>query len=162
MGVRGKTLIVVLLTGAVVGVYSLQTSNPNLFKGQIFNDPAAEEAASEETSSGQPDLRGKLEIINPASDEEDLKVSATIENIGTGELAEPFKYTIYINDQEVFSNTDSYTTMAPGDSFNFVYPIPKTIYNYPNSGTVKFVLDGDDDIEESNEENNETEMEYSF
>lgn len=158
MGVRSKTLIVVLLTGVVVGVYSLQTSNPNLFKGQIFDNPEVEQTSS----IALPDLRAKLEVINPSSEEENLKANATIENIGTGELAQPFKYTIYINDQEVFSNTDSYTTMAPGDSFNFVYPIPKTIYNYPNAGTVKFVIDGDGDVEEENEENNETIVEYKF
>ena len=52
--------------------------------------------------------------------------------------------------------------MEAGDSFNFVYPISRAVYNYENSGTAKVVVDLDDDINEADESNNEKEENYSF
>ncbi len=162
MGVRTKTLVTVLLVGAVVGVIALQTNNTELYKGQIFDQGA--EDAEDTTAKLLPDLKPSIEIEAPEVGKEDITAIATIENIGEGEIdgGSPFKYTIFINDQEAFSNTDSYTTMAPGDSFTFMYPIPKKIYQYGDSGTVRFVLDVDLNVKESDETNNEVEIDFSF
>lgn len=157
MEVRSKAIITVLLVGVVIGAMSLSSSNDRLYKGQIFNQEGAVE-------NGQlPDLVPEMEIIAPEGDE-DLKVRATLKNAGKGEVksGNPFSYTIYINDQEVFSNTDSYSSMLSGDEFSFVYPISKSIYNYPNEGIVKFVVDTQNTISEENEDNNLVEARYSL
>lgn len=160
MGTHGKTILTVLLVGIFAGgFYVMQGDNSALFKGQLDKNVGAETE-----SDLLPDLKANLEVLAKPSAEEDLKVSATISNVGKGPLnqGKPFKYAIYINGREVFSNTDSYSSIAPGDSFNFVYPIPQTIYQYPNTGTVKFVVDTEGSIDEENEDNNSIEVPYSF
>lgn len=169
MGVRSKTLITVLLVGLVAAGFSLQVSNQNLFKGQIFDQPGdttGEETPGDfvDTPAATPDLQPQLEIIKPAEAGDDLEANATIQNIGEGDVegGTPFRYTISINGTEVFSNTDSYSAVSAGDSFNFSYPIPRSIYQYPDKGSVTFSLDVDDSIKESNETNNELTVEYSI
>ncbi|MDP2642565.1 MAG: CARDB domain-containing protein [Candidatus Peregrinibacteria bacterium] len=162
MEVRTKALVSVLLGGAVIGgVYLFSANNSALFKGQIFNDNTAK---TENTVEVLPDLRAKLEVMPPASEQEDIKANVTIENAGEGGLSGeiPFKYTLYINDTEVFTNSDSYTEMAKGDSFSFTYPIPRAIYNYGKKGTVVIKIDTDNTIKESNENNNEVVVNYSL
>lgn len=166
MGVRSKTLLTVVLTGVLVGVFTIQVTNPDLFKGQIFNQGGGNEIATTTTTepAAKPDLIPKLEIIAPTTESGDMKVDATIENIGEGDIAggTTFTYGIYLNDIEVFTNSDSFTSIAAGDSFNFQYPISKPIYQYPNQGKIRFSIDLDDSIEESNENNNEVTLEYSI
>lgn len=160
MGTHGKTILTVLLVGIFAGgFYVMQGDNSALFKGQLDKNVGAETE-----SDLLSDLKANLEVLAKSSAEEDLKVSATISNVGKGPLnqGKPFKYAIFINGQEVFSNTDSYSSIAPGDSFNFVYPIPQTIYQYPNTGTVKFTVDTESSIDEESEENNSIEVPYSF
>ena len=159
MGVRTKTLILVLFVGAVAGVYTLSVNNENLFKGQILDTPA--EVTVEEKL---PDLSAKVEIINPTTENEDLKTSITIENIGEGQVisGQTFIYKLYINDIEVISNSDSYSALLPGDSFNFEYPISKAIYQYPDSGKIKFILDTENSVKELNEDNNAVEVNYAL
>ena len=161
MGIRTKTLITLLLVGSVVGVLTYTSSNESLFKGQIFTENESPDATEE---IKLPDLMPKLEVLPPSSEGGDITASATIKNNGEGYISgsDSFKYAILINDQEVISNTDSFTEMAPGDSFDFEYPIPRTIYSYENTGTVKFVLDIDNSIQESDEGNNEVVVEYSL
>ncbi|PIZ76440.1 hypothetical protein COY05_01120 [Candidatus Peregrinibacteria bacterium CG_4_10_14_0_2_um_filter_38_24] len=162
MEVRTKALMSVLLGGAVIGgVYLFSTDNSALFKGQIFNNQTS---TTETTVEVLPDLRVKLEVMPPASEQEDIKANVTIENAGEGGLLGkiPFKYTLYVNDTEVFTNSDSYTEMAKGDSFSFTYPIPRTIYNYGKKGTVVIKIDTDNTIKESNENNNEVIVNYSL
>ncbi len=163
MGVRSKTLVVVLLVGLVFGVLAISTQNSQLFKGQIF-DGSGEEATQETGETLLPDLTVSAEIIIPEIAEDDIEVNVTMENIGEGTMpgGRPYTYAIYINDTEVFSNSDSYSELAPGDAFSFKYPIPQSIYQYPNEGTVKVVVDGENSIEESNEDNNEIVKEYKF
>lgn len=169
MGVRSKTLITVILVGLVVGVFSLQVSNKNLFKGQIFDSP--EEAGEGDTpvdslneATAMPDLQPLLELIKPTEAGDDLEANVTIQNSGEGDMegGVPFRYTISINETEVFSNTDSYSVLGVGDSFNFSYPIPRSIYQYPDKGSVTLSLDVDNSIAESNENNNKITIEYSL
>lgn|SRR3989338_5269981 len=165
MGVRTKTFVTVILVGVVIGVLALQTDNNSLFKGQIFKEPAGDEQAEtvvEEKSELQPDLAAKIVIEKSSEDSSDLKANVTIENLGPGKVEgnELFKYSVYLNDIEVFSNIDSYTEMNAGDSFNFIYPISRLVYNYPDSGKAKIVIDGENKIDEVNEENNSVEVEY--
>lgn len=175
MGVRTKTLVTVLLVGAVIGVLALQTQNKSLFKGQIFKDPAVGEDADTDTESGSgsgsgsnaddgllPDLRANIVIEKVSEENSDLKANVTIENLGPGKVVgnELFKYSVYLNDIEVFSNIDSYTEMNAGDSFNFIYPISRLVYNYPDSGKAKVVIDSENKIDEANEENNSIEVSY--
>lgn len=158
MGVRGKTIFTFILVIIIVGVFVLQKNNSALFKGQIEKDLNGNEITE------QIDLIAKMETLAPVEGNEDIRVSATVSNNGVAAIpkGKPFKYIIYINETEVFSNTDSYSSVEPGDSFNFIYPISRTIYQYEDSGTVKFVVDSEDEISESNEENNSVEIEYSF
>ncbi|NIA02193.1 MAG: hypothetical protein GWP15_02310 [Nitrospirae bacterium] len=163
MGVRSKTLVVVLLVGLVFGVFAISTKNSQLFKGQIF-DGSEEETTQETGETLLPDLTVSAEIIIPEIAEDDIEVNVTMENIGKGTMpgGKPYTYSIYINDTEVFSNSDSYSELAPGDAFSFKYPIPRSIYQYPSEGTVKVVVDGENSIEESNEDNNQIVKEYKF
>lgn len=156
MEVRTKAIVTVVMLGLVIGAFSLNTSETQLYKGQIFDQQATKETLL------KPDLIPAMEVIMPDTNDGDIKVSATVKNIGEGEITagNPFSYTLYINGQEVFSNTDSYTSMLSGDEFNFVYPIPRAIYQYTNTGTIKFVVDTQNTIEESNEDNNQKEVKY--
>ncbi len=166
MSVRTKALVTFLLVGVVIAVLSLQTQNNGLFKGQIkLNEEEAGETAEEpvvDASTLRPDLRPSIEVVPATQPGEDIKVDVTIENLGPGPVKGnvTFKYKILLNDIEVFSNTDSYTVMEAGDSFNFVYPVPFDIYNYPATGKAKVVIDADNSIDEENEDNNEKEVAY--
>ncbi len=167
MGVRTKTFVTVILVGIVIGVLALQTDNKSLFKGQIFKEPAGDEKAETETvvepkSQLSPDLTAKIVIEKASESSSDLKANVTIENLGPGKVEgnKLFKYSVYLNDIEVFSNIDSYTEMNAGDSFNFIYPISRLVYNYPDSGKAKVVVDGENKIDEANEDNNSVEIEY--
>lgn len=160
MGIRTKALFTILLVGVVVGGFVYSSSNKNLFEGSIFN--------KNETTNTEvqvlPDLVPELTYTKPETQDGSLTVSAAIKNSGEGNIAgdKAFKYTLYINDQEVFSNVDSYSAMNPGDNFSFDYPIAKSVYNYPDSGKIKFILDTENVIEESNEDNNTVEIPYAL
>ncbi len=164
MGVRSKTLVVVLLVGLVFGVFALSTQNSELFKGQIFDGPGEEPATEEAVERFLPDLTVSAEVIISEIAEDDIEVNVTMENIGEGAVpgGTPYTYAIFINETEVFSNSDSYSELAPGDAFSFKYPISKSIYQYPEEGTVKVVVDGENSIAESNEDNNEITTAYKF
>lgn len=163
MGVRTKTLITVILVSAVVGALVVSVQNPQLFKGQIFEEPEGETVIEEPADGLLPDLGVDLEIIMPEIAADDIEAKVTLSNIGEGSIegGTPFTYAISIkNDDEdeieVFSNSDSYSELAPGDAFSFTYPIPRTIYQYSDVRLkVKAVVDRDDTIKESNEGNNE-------
>lgn len=165
MNVTKKTIITAVLVVAVVGVLILQTTNNNLFKGQLFTKKQSDETTTEIVSTDSlPDLTATLEILPPTEIDGNISASVTIKNDGPGTLGgdSVFRYALHFNGVEVFSNVDSYTTMAAGDSFNFVYPVSRAIYKYENSGSAKIVVDSEDTIEESNEDNNEVEKTYNF
>ena len=163
MNAHKKTIITVLLVLVVVGVFVFQSQNTGLFQGKLSGGSTADESGSTvDEAENLPDLSVDLKIIAPSEEGGDLSVDVTISNEGPGSIAgtEPFKYGVYLNDIEVFTNTDSYTSIEPGDSFDFIYPISKLIYQYPDSGTISIIVDMDDDIDEVNEDNNSKEVDY--
>jgi subtilase family serine protease len=170
MGLRTKSIITVLLLGSVIGIVTLQVQNKELLKGQIFDQNTVENTADavptgiERGEAKLPDLKPSIELERPATSEDDIIVIANIENIGEAPVtgAKSFKYAIYIDGTEAFSNTDTYSEMASGDSFSFTYPIPRNIYQYKDQGAVKLILDLNNDINESDEGNNTAELNYDF
>lgn len=154
MDKRLKVLIVLVLAVVVAGVVALQVRNKELVQGRIFE--TAEEVKL-------PDVKPTLEIEK--SDESgNLKVRVTVQNLGEGSVSgeNPYDYTLYVNDQIVFTNTDNFSEMGPGDSFSFVYPIDEEVYKYGSKGTVKVIVDKDNKVEESDEDNNEMVIEYAL
>jgi len=160
MNKTSKTIAVVVLIGALAGgAYMLkENNNSNLLKGQLLD------GQNESTTkiSAKPDLEAGLKIILPQDAEGDIKAEVTVKNVGDIAIdgGTPFVNKIKINDKEVFANSDTYSEIAPGDSFSFQYPISKSIYKYPKTGTVSVMLDTENAIKESNESNNIVKKEY--
>lgn len=158
-------IVIVLIGSSVIFI------NPELFQGQILDGPEAttptenvqENTEQVEQESPKPDLIPDMQISIPENPQNDIEVSATIRNVGQGALTGgvPFIYGIYMNGALVFSNTDSYTTMEPGDEFSFSYPISRSIYP-DDSGTITFKVDVENSISETSEDNNEVVKEFSF
>ena len=132
MGARGKTVITLLLVGVVAGVLVMQTQNSGIFKGQIMLNKDAEVA----DTVVLPDLKPELTVLAPEAEGGDIQAMATIANIGEGAVdgTMSFSYKIEMNGVEIFSNSDTYSTLEPGDEFSFTYPISRSIYNYPDKG----------------------------
>ena len=154
MDLRKKTLLTAGLVAVVVIAFGLQFKNSETYKGKIMDTDLSSQ------STEKADL---ICTINPSqSDAGDVTVDVGITNLGPGSIdgSAPFKYAVYIDDKEVFSNTDSYSTMQAGNSFEFSYPISKKIYQYGENGLVKCAVDIDDAVDEVNEENNETTATY--
>lgn len=160
MNIHKKTLITVVLVAGVIGVMAIQTSNTSLFRGQL----KVEEAGTGSNNLGDqvllPDLSVRLKAIAP-EEGGDVSADITIENIGPGPASgeTPFRYALYLEVEgsepvEIFSNVDSYTFMDPGDSFNFVYPVSRQIYQYPDKFSLRFKVDVDEKIKEESEANN--------
>ena len=151
---RGKTLLAILLIAVVFILIYWQRTTPNTLQGLIKKGEPVDTAQLEkEQSLGlSADLKAGIEVL-PADADGNLMIRATIENAGDGSILGniPFRYSVYINDTEIFTNVDSYTSMDPGDAFSFDYPISKAIYQYPEKGTVKFVVDSENAITEKNE-----------
>jgi len=158
MGQKLKIVIAVMVVAVAALAIGFSTKNGGLFKGQLLNQPGQ----NIEENIVKPDLSGKLNVVMPTGDEKEMKVSCTIANLGPGSVdgKTPFKYAIYVNGKEVFSNVDSYTRMEPGDSFSFTYEIPRE--KTPNTGKVKFAVDTENSIEEDNKDNNSAETDYKF
>lgn len=154
MDKRLKILIVLVLAVVVAGVVALQVRNKELVQGRIFDTP-------EEVKL--PDVKPSLETEKDETTG-NLKVRVTVQNLGEGAVSgeNPYDYTLYVNDQIVFTNTDNFSEMGPGDSFSFVYPVDKELYKYGAKGTVKVIVDKDNKVEESDEDNNEMVIEYAL
>ena len=161
-----KAIIVVALLLIGAGVISLFYSQGTGLKGQLLGQNTGEITLDEliEDSGPLPDLQADLSLVSTLKAGEDLNLRATIKNLGPGSVdgKTPFKYSIAVNGKEVFSNTDSYTSMAAGDSFSFDYPISKEINQYPDKGTVTFTVDTENSIKEADENNNRKEISYSY
>lgn len=155
--------VVVIIVIAVLLSSSLLFISPQLFQGQLLDGPEDQTTTEEEVSNLQSDLIPEMELEIPEDPLQDIVVNATIRNSGEGALSgdTPFTYSIYMNEKEVFSNSDSYTSMEPGDEFSFSYPISRAIYG-DDSGKITFKVDSENSIEESNEDNNEVVKEFSI
>ena len=155
MNSTAKFLLVILMVGIAAGFAVIQVQNRELVKGQIFGDP--------EVEYGLPDLTSLVEPIG-LDDNDNLRVRVTVQNKGEGPVFgdNPYTYGLYLNDELILTNTDSYTQMNAGDSFSFIYPIDREIYSYEDTGTVKVVIDEENDIEETNEDNNSSESAYTL
>lgn len=162
MNIHKKTLITVLLVAGVIGVMAIQTSNTSLFRGQLKVEEGDGTGANNLGDQVLlPDLSVRLNAVAPDEEGGDVSADITIENIGPGPASgeTPFRYALYLEVEgkepvEIFSNIDSYTFMDPGDSFNFVYPVSRQIYQYPNNFTLRFEVDVDEKIKEESEDNN--------
>ncbi|MDA1060277.1 MAG: hypothetical protein O3B47_00605 [bacterium] len=170
MNVHKQTLVTVLLVSVlIVGAFVSQMGNTNLFKGQL---KASEEKAQIGDNNLvdqflKPDLTTNIQVMPPENEGGDLSINVTIENLGPGIIdgESQFKYAILLETNpgefiEIFSNIDSYTFMNPGDSFNFIYPISKPMYQYGNQGRIKGVIDTENNIKEEHEDNNEVIVQF--
>lgn len=161
-----KSFVLLVAGAIVIGYFAFANDNSGLFKGMLTTESPDEQQSSPfgEVEFLPPDLVAEIKVQTPENTTDNLTVDAVIKNMGEGDLRGvlPFEYEILIDDKVVFSNTDSYTTMAPGDEFNFSYPIPKDIYNYGSSGEITFTVDSKNSIKESNEDNNNMKIKYSY
>lgn len=153
----------------------------NLFQGQLGGEDFLEEdEVSEPTNIGisadnpdgvLPDLAVDLgfSIFEEVEETEGNEVSELIaeieiSNLGPGNFAAEngFQYALYLNDQEIIANRDQAITLEAGDAFTFEYPISPLIYEYPESGQLRFVVDTENEISESDETNNEMIIDYQL
>ncbi len=143
-----KTLLTLGLVAVIVIAFAYKTDNESLYKGQLL-DPGVASSSDEKS-----DLTCTIDASK--SDTGEVTVDISIINLGPGGVdgSTPFKYAVYINEQEVFSNTDSYSVMEAGDIFQFYYPISKAVYQYEDTGVVKCAVDIDSNVDEVNEDNN--------
>jgi len=155
-----KVLISLLIVTAIAGVAALQVRNKELIQGQIFGDKTVK---TQEDVTTLPDLKPTL-TTEGVDQNGNLRVRIKVENIGEGPVlgTNPYSYTIYINEVEILTNTDAFSRMDKGDSFSFIYPIDKELYQYEDSGKVKVVVDADGKIEETDKSNNTSEAEYKI
>ncbi|MFA5947467.1 MAG: CARDB domain-containing protein [Candidatus Gracilibacteria bacterium] len=148
-------LVLLLVVIVTVGVFS-QVKN-SLNKNLSAN---VMETNQKDELAPLPDIKADLTVTFPDKDAEDqsMIITATITNVGDGKLysGNPFSYGLYLGNTQLFTNTDSYTEMASGDSFSFDYPLDE----FPKSGEIKFVVDSKNAVEEGNEENNTAVIKY--
>ncbi|MFA6917607.1 MAG: CARDB domain-containing protein [Candidatus Gracilibacteria bacterium] len=156
-----KALIMIVLLLVVIGIFGLVYSKGTMLKGQLLGN-STDGVVVDVTPL--PDLEATVSLVKAPVKGEDLQLHATIKNLGPGSIdgTTPFKYAIEVNGKEVFSNTDSYTSMAAGDAFSFDYPVSQELNSYPDKGTVKFIVDSENSLKETSEDNNEKQIEYSY
>lgn len=163
MAQKLKILIAVVLVAVAAIAIGFSTKNGGLFKGQLMgqNQQPGQVAVVEETAA-KADLYAKMDLVMPTKDKKDIEAVCTITNLGPGSIdgKTPFKYAVYVNGKESFSNVDSYTKMEASDSFSFSYIIPRD--KTPNTGKIKFVVDTENNIKEDNKNNNSAEMDYTL
>lgn len=158
-----KWLIPVIIVVIIAGVVSIAYGKGTLLKGQLVLSQK-EAVTAQEKAASLPDLQADLALKTQPKAGEDLQLIATIKNLGPGRIEGkiPFKYAIYINGQEVFSDTDAHSVMEVGDAFSFSYSAPKALYNYPTKGTISFKIDTENALEEVTKSNNTKEIPYSY
>lgn len=154
-----------IIAGVILlGVIVLAYGKGELFKGQLVGQDMPESEIMEDPSALLPDLAAKIELVSPPSQGENLKVMATLENLGPGAIdgKNPLEYSIKVNGKEVLATKDSFTSMGKGDSFSFEYEIPRAIYEYKDDGVITFELDPKNLIKEIDEKNNDAEINYEY
>ncbi|MBU1152272.1 hypothetical protein KJ632_05635 [Patescibacteria group bacterium] len=140
---RQIAVIALAITVTTVLGYKLLGDGNNI-QANLFRDTPIIERNTQQL----PDLEAKLEWgTNEAI--------CTITNLGPGTIdgKTPFRYGLYVDGIEVFSNIDSYTNMENMDSFSFNYPLSE----YPKAQKLRFEVDIDNNIKEVNENNNKKE-----
>jgi hypothetical protein len=158
---KAKPYITAFLVFGVVVAITLQTTDTNLFEGRLDSTPGVEVAEDNVLEMEKPDLKADLSIIAPETAEGDIVLDVTIKNEGPGVVeGDNFQYNVTLNDIEIFSNTDQYSRMEVGESFNFQYPVSRLIYEYANEGTASVTVDSENNIDEENEENNTVKTDY--
>lgn len=159
---NSKSWVWLLLAVVVAGVIALGYSKGSTLKGQLLGQNKNVAVTGEENSL--PDLEADIILATEPETGKDLQIRATVTNLGPGFIngKTPFKYSIEVNGDEVFSNTDSYTSMGQGDSFSFDYPIPRALYEYKDKGEVAFIVDTEDSLDEANEDNNGKTVQYTY
>ncbi len=159
MGTKSKIAVTVVLVGAVTTAIVMQSNSTTLFQGKLLG----QEQPAVEKSKGS-DLVPKISLEIPSDKNDDITVTAEIANEGEFAIlgGEEFFYTLKINNEEVLTNSDAYSELAPGDAFSFKYPIPKSIYNYQESGEISFEVDTKNAIDETNEDNNKVTAAYKY
>lgn len=108
--------------------------------------------------SDLPDLNASLRIVSSSP----LTLAVTIGNQSETDIegGSAISYEIYVDKTRVLANTNQFIAMGAGDSFEFEYLVPEEIYLYPEHGSVELILDPQNMIEESSEENNSIKVEY--
>jgi hypothetical protein len=158
-----KWLIPVILLVVAAGVVSVAYGKGTFFKGQLVLSEK-EVVTVQEKAATLPDLVADVALKAQPVAGENLQLLLTVKNLGPGKIdgKTPFKYVIEVNEKEVFSNIDSYSVLASGDAFSFDYPVPRSLYNYPDTGTVTFKIDSEKALEEGSKDNNAKEIPYSY
>ncbi len=167
---KKKILIAVVVILIIGGAVVFQMNDSNLFKGQLglMQKEGTEVEEVEEVPEVQekklPNLKASLKVIPPKGDSEDITLDATIENLGPGKVTgeTPYTYSLFLNDIEIFTNTDSYTTMEAGDAISFEYPVSKALFEYPDKGTATLIIDTKNEIKEVEKGNNKVIVQYSL
>jgi len=158
-----KWLIPVLLVIVLAGVVSVVYGKGVIFKGQLMLSEK-EAVTVQERISALPDLEADIALKSEPVTGEDLQLVVTVKNIGQGDMKGkvPLKYVIEVNGQEVFSKIDSYSIVSAGDSFSFDYSVSRSLYDYPDQGTVTFKIDTEKALGEVTRDNNTKEIPYSY
>lgn len=159
MNQKKKTILAGVIVAVIIVILATKANN-KLFLGKLLGE--SDPNTLNKIEIIEPDLSIDMVVFAPGSEESDMNVEVTITNQGPGTINAdtPFRYAVFLDDKEVFSNIDSYSIMEPGDSFNFKYPISKLIYPYKEEGVLRAVVDTEKKIKEKNEENNEIRKEY--
>lgn len=154
MNQKAKIVMSSIIVVVIVGLAAIQVSNKEVVQGKITANPSLN------VDTRLPDLSPTIKVLQ--KDDKNVNVEVSIENIGEGIVRgdQEYNYTLYVNDKMVFTNTDTYSEMGPGNKFSFTYPIAKDIYNYTEKGFVRVMVDKDSKVSESNEDNNEAQAEY--
>ena len=157
MDKKSKIFLSILAVVIISGFAVLQLNSKGVLQGRLTGD------LDQSESVGLPDLEPTIEMESKDIDGS-LRVRVTITNTGEGPVlgSEKYTYEVYLDDQIVFTNTDSYTEMNPGNKFSFVYPIDKDIHKYQEKGIVSIILDPENNIKESDEENNSHSTTYEY
>jgi subtilase family serine protease len=153
MNEKKRTIIAFLLVLGVVGVLGYEFT---VGEGVFGNSKNYQASTLDTESNPLPDLEANLDLN--FTDNNELIAELEIKNIGEGIITgdTPFDYTLYLGNTELFSNTDSYSEMAQGDSFSFNYPVSE----YPEKGSLRFEVDSKNSINEIDETNNSKELNY--
>jgi len=154
---KSKIIVTGLIALVVAGLAVISVTNTSLIQGKLDADDLRNIEVK------LPDLVPTLEVIEP-DEHGNVRIKATMENLGEGPVlgTDQYNYSLYLNDELIMTNTDTFAEMAPGNKFSFSYPIDKEIYQYADTGKVRFELDKDNNVEELDENNNMAEADYSL